>query len=69
MKQYRNKKNGNIYLVITLDGIDCTNERDGLRVVIYTDGELYFTREYGEFMAKFEAVELPAKAVGKALYV
>lgn len=57
MKQFRNKKNGNIYLVITLDGIDCTNERDGLRVVVYTNGELYFTREYGEFMAKFEAVE------------
>lgn len=57
MKQYRNKKNGNIYSVITLDGIDCTNERNGLRVVIYTNGELYFTREYGEFMAKFEAVE------------
>ena len=57
MKQYRNKKNGNIYLVITLDGIDCTNERDGLRVVIYTNRELYFTREYGEFMAKFEAVK------------
>lgn len=57
MKQYRNKKNGNIYLVITLDGIDCTNERDGLRVVIYTNGELYFTREYSEFMAKFEAVK------------
>lgn len=57
MKQYRNKKNGNIYSVITLDGIDCTNERDGLRVVIYTNGELYFTRESGEFMAKFEAVK------------
>ena len=56
MKQFRNKKNGNIYLVITLDGIDCTNERDGLRVVIYTNGELYFTREYEEFMAKFEAI-------------
>ena len=57
MKQYINKKNGNIYLVITLDGIDCTNERDGLRVVIYTNGTLYFTREYSEFMAKFEAVK------------
>ena len=57
MKQYRNKKNGNIYLVLTLDGIDCTNERDGLRVVIYTNGELYFTREYEEFMTKFEPVE------------
>nr|DAS70794.1 MAG TPA: hypothetical protein [Caudoviricetes sp.] len=56
MKQYRNKKNGNIYLVLTLDGIDCTNERDGLKVVIYTNGELYFTREYSEFMAKFEAI-------------
>lgn len=57
MKQYRNKKNKKEYTVITLDGIDCTNERDGLRVVIYTDGELYFTREYEEFMAKFEPVE------------
>ena len=57
MKQYRNKKNGNIYLVLTLDGIDCTNERDGLKVVIYTNGELYFTREYEEFIAKFEPVK------------
>jgi hypothetical protein fuD12_04401 len=57
MKQYRNKKNGNIYSVLTLDGIDCTNERDGLRVVIYTNGELYFTREYEEFIAKFEPVK------------
>lgn len=65
MKQYRNKKNGNIYLVITLDGIDCTNERDGLRVVMYTNGELYFTREYGEFMAKFEPVEYRQKLWGK----
>ena len=57
MKQYRNKKNGNIYLVLALDGIDCTNERDGLKVVIYTNGELYFTREYEEFIAKFEPVK------------
>lgn len=55
--KYVNKKNKKEYIVITLDGIDCTNERDGLRVVIYTDGNLYFTREYEEFMAKFEAVE------------
>lgn len=54
---YVNKKNKKGYTVITLDGIDCTNERDGLRVVIYTDGTLYFTREYEEFMTKFEPLK------------
>ena len=55
--KYVNKKNKKEYIVITLDGIDCTNERDGLRVVIYTDGTLYFTREYEEFMTKFEPLK------------
>ena len=55
--KYVNKKNKKEYTVITLDGIDCTNERDSLRVVIYTDGELYFTREYEEFMIKFKLLK------------
>jgi hypothetical protein len=55
--KYVNKKNKKEYTVITLDGIDCTNERDGLGVVIYTDGTLYFTREYEEFLAKFEPLK------------
>ena len=55
--KYINKKNKKEYTIITLDGIDCTNERDGLRVVIYTDGTLYFTREYSEFMIKFKLLK------------
>lgn len=62
--KYVNKKNKKEYTVITLDGIDCTNERDGLRVVIYTDGTLYFTREYEEFLVKFEPLKHTGKTYG-----
>ena len=60
--KYVNKKNKKEYTVITLNGIDCTNERDGLQVVIYTDGTLYFTREYSEFLAKFDPIKIQEKA-------
>ena len=47
--KYVNKKNKKEYTIITLDGIDCTNERDGLRGVIYTNGEplKYTGKTYG----------------------
>ena len=50
-----NKKNGNQYQVVK-EAIDCTNERDGLIVVVYTaekaPGKL-FVREKNEFLVKF----------------
>lgn len=46
-----NNKNGREYQVVS-EAIDCTNERDGLIVVVYTckeaEGKL-FVREKGEF--------------------
>ena len=56
MSQYRNKKNQNIYTVLNMDVINCTNEVDGQRMVLYTTGGRQFVREYEEFMAKFEEV-------------
>lgn len=50
-----NKKNGREYEVLS-EAIDCTNERDGLIVVVYickeVEGKL-FVREKSEFMNKF----------------
>lgn len=48
------KKTGNIYQVISTDVIDCTNARDGTKMVLYTREGLYFVREYKEFMEKFD---------------
>lgn len=50
-----NKKNGREYEVIK-EAIDCTNERDGLIVVVYISREVtgkLFVREKMEFMNKF----------------
>lgn len=50
-----NKKNGREYQVVQ-EAIDCTNERDGLIVVVYickeVEGKL-FVREKTEFLNKF----------------
>ena len=50
-----NNKNGRIYQVVQ-EAIDCTNERDGLAVVVYTceyaPGKL-FLKEKNEFLNKF----------------
>lgn len=50
-----NKKNGREYQVVQ-EAIDCTNERDGLIVVVYickeAEGKL-FVREKTEFLNKF----------------
>lgn len=54
---YRNRKTGNVYTVVS-EGIDCTNSRDGTKVVVYTDGRLTFVREDSEFYEKFERVQV-----------
>lgn len=57
---YRNNKHGTLYHIITLDAVDCTNNQNGKRMVIYTKeqtGRLKsnetYCREYKEFMEKF----------------
>ena len=54
-----NNKYRREYQVVS-EAIDCTNERDGLIVVVYTckeaDGKL-FVREKGEFLVKFSPKE------------
>ena len=58
---YENLKTGKLYIHLAA-GIDCTNSRDGIPVVIYCpdDNEhIIFVREENEFYQKFKIVELP----------
>lgn len=60
LKVFKNKKTGNYYRVITEDGKDVTNERDGLKVVIYQNHhylDKFYVREAKEFYEKFEFVQ------------
>lgn len=60
MSYWKNKKTGNIYRLLAY-GIDSTNERDGLKVIIYCpdDNEhSIYVREEEEFFSKFEPVEV-----------
>ena len=52
-----NKKNGKTYVVFA-QGTDCTNERDGLDVVVYSPEEKYkiCVRETKEFYKKFKEI-------------
>ena len=55
MKWYRHKKTGAVYRIIT-HATDCTNSRDGTKVIVYIrkiDG-MTFVREETEFYEKFE---------------
>jgi hypothetical protein len=57
-KRYRNKKNGNVYIVLN-HAIDCTNERDGTKVVIYypeNNRDFLCVREENEFLIKFDEI-------------
>ncbi|WP_410207733.1 hypothetical protein [Fusobacterium sp.] len=50
-----NKKNKRRYQVVK-EAIDCTNERDGLSVIVYTCGSApgkLFVRDKNEFLIKF----------------
>jgi len=54
---YRNKKNGRLYKKL-FEAIDCTNVREGEKVVVYTDGlTKMFVREIEEFNNKFDKVQ------------
>jgi hypothetical protein len=56
---WRNNKNQNIYKVLHY-ATDCTNSRDGNRMVVYSpiDGEsaAIFVRDAAEFLLKFTQV-------------
>lgn len=57
-QRYRNIKNGNVYVFVSF-GIDCTNERDGTKVVIYypeSNTDFLCVREENEFFIKFEKI-------------
>ena len=57
--KYRNKKTGDIYIRLA-NGIDATNSRYGLPVIIYCpddNGNSIFARDEKEFFEKFEIVE------------
>lgn len=48
------KKTGKGYQVLSTNVVDCTNERDGTRTVLYYRDGMFFVREYAEFMEKFD---------------
>ena len=55
---YRNIKTGNLYILLN-KGIDCTNSRDGMPVIIYSpmnDRSHISVREEKEFYEKFVKV-------------
>lgn len=54
MKIAVHKKTRNIYRVLDVKAIDCTNVRDGVKVVIYYRDGMFFVREKKEFDEKFE---------------
>lgn len=54
LKTATHKKTGNIYQVLDIKAIDCTNVRDGVEVVIYYRDGVFFVREKKEFNEKFE---------------
>lgn len=57
--KFRHKKTGNIYRVLAF-GIDATNSRDGVPVVVYCpddNGNSVYVREQSEFDEKFEKFE------------
>lgn len=68
MRIWKNKKNGNHYAILA-HGIDCTNDRDGTEIVIYSKGDdpqMIFVREAKEFYDKFEVIaDIPKPAGAK----
>lgn len=54
LKTAVHKKTGNIYFVLDDSVLDCTNSRDGNRVVLYYREGKTFARDYTEFVEKFD---------------
>ncbi|MCK9369201.1 DUF1653 domain-containing protein [Candidatus Dojkabacteria bacterium] len=57
-KLYRNCKNGNVYKIIG-NAINCTNDRDGEKMVIYSPVGSFktYVRKEKEFFEKFKVIE------------
>lgn len=58
-RYYKNNKTGDVYLTAGKVFINATNDRDGQRMVSYTDGENFFVRDEHEFHNKFTQTEDP----------
>ena len=57
----KNKKNKKLYTVLNTNIINCTNEQDGQKMVLYTGSDKegclqIFVREINEFFEKFETM-------------
>ena len=55
VKVFKNKKNGNNYLILH-EARDCTNSRDGARILVYCPVEnnsRIYVRDEAEFYEKF----------------
>lgn len=53
--KFKHNKTGNIYVVISSQVLECTNGREGIDYVVYTNanGDMIFCREAAEFYQKF----------------
>lgn len=55
--KWRHKKTGNIYTVIFDEVTECTNGREDIDYIVYTNGDKIFVRQANEFYTKFELVK------------
>ena len=61
IQRARHNKTGNIYMVLKTGAIDCTNERDGTKVVVYApddDENTIYIRDEAEFFDKFSMLDI-----------
>lgn len=56
VKRARNNKNKEIYELLDVEVLDCTNARDGLKVVLYHKNGKFFIRDFTEFNEKFTMI-------------
>lgn len=56
MNQYRNKKTGNVYFVLT-EFINSTNAQAGQEMILFFDSTGIYGREKKEFFEKFEELK------------
>lgn len=57
--KWRHKKTGNIYYLIMMNVIECTNGREDKKYIVYMSAHtgMKFCREADEFYQKFEKCE------------
>ena len=57
----RHNKTGNIYFILKVGAIDCTNKRYGTKVVVYApddDENTIYIRDETEFFDKFSMLDI-----------